>query len=298
VAHMQARIATEALDQKKKEEEMLTEITQRYREVYNNDMGKWSQANLTNMVTDPEKQNLTTLKQSILSLLANLHQSQTAFLTSSKSLENGTFNIAKNLEFLKLGEIHKHQQAHQNEIKDIEMLYARQAWKLEKKNFKKMFEVNAALSKKIPEILLLLKQKRTTEKEALKKDQLIQQQKLQEIERLARQKLSELREELRRSLNEYHSSEDLNLKSKQDIELLGVEFLFQKVFCILEHGGFSKCSSAEPKLQEILDKEERAISAVLLESQDARSRGEAYLIMEKEETFLCVFDNINKFLYK
>jgi len=66
---------------------------------------------------------------------------------------------------------------------------------------------------------------------------------------------------------------------------------------MFEYGSFSKFStSAEPKLNEIMVKEDKAVSEVTLKSKSDLKR-EACIILEKEETFSCVFDKIYKFLY-
>jgi len=121
---------------------------------------------------------------------------------------------------------------------------------------------------------------------------------LEDIERKERQKHSELRFELYSNLNNYHTTEMVELQTKQSIEILEIEFLFEKIFCLFENApqGFTKFSKdAETKLNEIMVRDEKAVLGVILKSKESKKDS---FILEKEQTFDCVFDNIYKFLYR
>jgi len=96
----------------------------------------------------------------------------------------------------------------------------------------------------------------------------------------------------------YHENDTQNLETKQEIERQQMEFIFEKILTMFVHGGFIKFNpTAEPSLNEILDREEKMTLELTQKAAEARSNKEAYIIVEKDGVFNCVFDNIYKFAY-
>jgi len=169
------------------------------------------------------KEHLDRMKQEVVTRLKKLHQSQVDSLKNTQHHENSLFSVVKNLETINMGEIHKKQLTQQCEIKQLEMMRSKQAWKVEKKRYIKLFEQNAVLSKKNSRTSQLLKEKRKNEKDALQKDQEMQLKCLKDIERKEHQNTPNLEINYVRI---YHT-ELVNLQTKHSLE--EIEFLFEKM---------------------------------------------------------------------
>jgi len=111
--------------------------------------------------------------------------------------------------------------------------------------------------------------------------------------------LNTLRRDLLKYLQNYHKKEKLEMKQQQELEILQLESLFQKIMGMykLDNKTFKYSKEAKSMINTIGEEEEKKFNSVISQ-YSILSSIEACLIAQKDQLFHCVYDRIFKlYLY-